>query len=185
MELFRIKPLKRVHQAFALLFVVPIVIIFEIFSLFSFNLKDFLIGQIIVISFVGLISLIFFAVRIFYPSYFVFTKEEVIKYHHRRIVFKIRKADILEIKFKEMSFVSWLFLIPEYISGQPLCEVLSFRFRVAEICSPNTYGECGTEISFLTEKEKEDGLREYCEFFTKREILRIVDYLAVPFSPLN
>lgn len=180
MKPIKIKPCKFIHLGLMIWSIVLFTIVFELLAIFlSKSTNDILIGNLIILVICIVILLGYIIVRIFYQSYILINDNEIIKYERNKIKFKIEIKDIIEFGCRKKTLRMYFLLPFSYIFGDPMCDILSIRFKQAEITSERVYSSHFV-LQTLTKEEKENGLKEYCECLTQKEINLICKRLNKP-----
>lgn len=179
MKELKIKPMKELQLGYALWIIGVFTILIEVMgAIFSRNWYEFLLGNVVLVGIVLLTFMVYFTIRIFYRSYFIFTENEVVKYKREKIVFKINREQIVGLKYRKRTFAMFLFTPLGYIFGDSMCGIVSIRYYSAEVESDRIF-ESGGKIEMLTEEEKLSGIKEYCEAFSKRDLKKITQMLNI------
>lgn len=182
MKTKKIKPSKTIHYGSLLYCCISFIVIFELMAIiacfYSLNpKKELIMFNIMIICIIVFCTLVCFCVRIFYNTFIEINEFEIVKYKHKKIIFKIAIQDIVELGYKKFSFKDFL-LMPINFDFITPCSILSIRYRQAEVEAKRIYESI--IITTVTEKEETEGIKDYCECLTKREIYYISKTLNIP-----
>ena len=182
MKNIRIKPRKFVHSLILIFYLMVIIPIFFIMGVvFSTDFQHFLMGMLTMLFFVIPAVLMYVFARLFYRTYYEISTHEIIKYKGKKIIFQISKADILLLAHKKTPWTLWLFF-PFVIflcmlteSTEEMSDALSIRYKTEEDDIWLKTDKIGT----LTKEEKQGGLKECADSFSRRQINKICAMLEM------
>ena len=120
--------------------------------------------------------------RLFYNSRFILDDEYLTKYKGNRVVFKIKRADVLKIRIKRARWYDFFAFLYDAIPSQ--CSLshgtnISFLFKSCEILESEK-----TEIPrhSIKNKYEDKDLQEYVEILSLREATTLCRRLRI-YSP--
>ena len=164
---------------YLIFWIIIVIILFEILgAIFSKNSNEFLMGNIVMLGFVSIGVFTYFSVRIFHRTYLIITKDEIVKFKRGKVIFKIKKDEIVELGYRKMSAFMFFLLPFWFFFGDPMCGVLSIRFYNAEVGRTRIFDSM-LKLHSLNEEENARGLKEYCECFTAKEVRLICQKLEL------
>ena len=179
-----VKPCKNVQLAWFIWYSVAVILVMEILGIiFSNNLHEFLMGNLVLLGFLFLGLVAYILIRLCYRTYYQVTAEGVKKYKGKKEVFCIKKEQILEIGYTTIPLIAILFF-PFYIFfDEPLSGIVSFRYDSCDLES-NQFYDSMVKLETLTQEEKAKGIKECCDYLTKREAKKIGEILGLPLKEI-
>lgn len=178
--------MKKQVQLFFLLFAVIVITILVLVAtaIFKKNWIEFLYVSLGVIGFDLICFLIYILVKIFYWRIVIVTDDEIIEYINKKVVFRIKKEQIVELLFYRMPVVGYILdaigiLIKGIMTGVgvgPGGDELSIRFYSAEV---ETQGIKLISQKMLVEEEGKL-LKEHTLHLSYKQIVLLSQKLNVP-----
>ena len=178
MKDLKMKPCKSVILNFVLLGAIVCLPVDILAFIIIIKDHDILNGILMICVFNGFLILIYVLSRLLYRSKLLITDEEIIKYRKGRIVFRIKKEQIEELGYRPMHKIMFFLSFFYWMFGDPMCGILSIRYKKAEVESVRIYSSLFI-IELLSEEEKDRGLKEYCECLTKKEAKLICEKMGI------
>ncbi len=178
----KIKPLKEQW----IMWVVTLIIAFVIITIVGIIISC-AVAEKIPWKYIGVVFAIYFAVvliiaiisRIAYRGALIVSENELIKIHGNKVQFRIKREDILFIGVRRTNiFTKLLILISSWI-GDLCTDMVSFRFKEAEIFEKRQFGKT-LSMSSLTEEDSLNGVKEFVECLTYRQARVISEMLKIP-----
>lgn len=184
MNELKIKPCKELQLNICLWGCLAFTIVFEIISIFSKDWCEFLMCNLVLLGILLVIFIIYVLARVCYRPYFVFTENEIAKYKKGQVEFKIKKKDLVQLRYRKCTFSMFLLApLGVFILNDFPCGILSIRYNEAEVEKERGFDGIG-KMYLLTEEEKASGLKEYCEAFSRRDIKKITKILGAEIKEL-
>ncbi len=178
----RIKPLGEQWTMFVITAILGMVLVIGIGIIVSVVRSDEIpwkwIGIVFAIysAFVVIIAIIS---RILYRGKLIVTENEIVKTHGKKVQFKIDREKLLYIGIRRTNIcVKLIILVGPWI-GDLCTDLVSFRFKEAEIFEMRRFGNT-LKMSSLTDEDEQEGIKEFVECLSYRQAKKISNILNVP-----
>lgn len=177
-----IKPYKDNYIAWIISFCVAYVMVCCIGVVISIIGDDIIPWAAILIGFViylAVVCLIAGIARLCYKGKLIVTEDEVIKFHGKKIQFRIKKKDIVSICIRKVNpFLKLLVVISGFI-GDICTDLIFFRFYDAEVYETRKF--CGVIVQNSLSGDDDQELKEFAESVTYNQAKKICQILDIPF----
>lgn len=181
----KIRPCKSIRTSYLFSWIISIFIVFEVSGiLLSKNLIEFWFGNLVMAGFIAAGVIVYFFTGLLYNSYFIFNENEIIKYKGKKVVFKVKIEQIVELGYRKANAMMHVLSPLWFLFGDPMCGVLSIRFFSAEIYNDRKYDSILKLVS-LKDQDVKGGLKEYCDCFTQKEVNKICQYLKLTYRNID
>ena len=127
---------------------------------------------------------IFLCVRLFYRRKYIVYKDRLVCDWRGKIVFDIKKKDIIAVGYRKATWKNIIFIPIYHLFTDPMTDVLSIRYKQADIEGKRIFNGI-KNFDTLTPVEKQEGLKEYVESFSRRDIKRICTFLNLNTTPVE
>lgn len=180
----KIKPCKTIHLGYLIWFISLVSLTLLICLPLSKTWMDVLWGSVTLISFMMIGVLVYIGTRLFYNTYLIVNEKGIEKYKGKKLLFRIPKENVVSLGHRKMSWFMALLVPIGFLCCDPLCNLLSFRYENANSHTERTFYS-NVILNTLSEKEKTDGINEYIEYLTLKEITKISSLLQIQIEKVN
>lgn len=177
-----IKPYKDNYFAWIsdlyVLFFIPVVVdtFVDIFTDINVEWKwyglAFILYSVIIFTIAGI-------ARFCYKGKLIVTEDEVIKFHGKKIQFRIKKKDIVSICIRKVNPVLKLLVVISGFIGDICTDLIFFRFYNAEVYETRKF--CGVIVQNSLSEGDDKELKEFAESVTFNQAKKICQILDIPF----
>ena len=129
--------------------------------------------------FLSIVIIVAVISRIIYRGVLVVNEDELIKLHGKKVQFRIKRENLLFIGIRRSNIFTKLIILISAWIGDLCTDMVSFRFKEAEIFEKRQFGKTLT-MSSLTEEDCLNGVKEFVECLTYRQARKISEMLKIP-----
>lgn len=177
-----IKPYKDNYLAWIISICVAYVMVCCIGVVISIIIDDVIPWVAILIGFIiclAVVCLIAGIARLCYKGKLIVTEDEIIKFHGKKIQFRIKKKDIVSICIRKVNPVLKLLVIISGFIGDICTDLIFFRFYNAEVYETRRF--CGVIVQNSLSEDDDKELKEFAESVTYNQAKKICQILDIPF----
>ena len=178
----KIKPLKAHWIMWVITLIIAFIFIVIICIIISCAVAEKIPWKYIGITFAIFLSIVIIVAvisRIIYRGVLVVNEDELIKLHGKKVQFRIKRENLLFIGIRRSNIFTKLIILISAWIGDLCTDMVSFRFKEAEIFEKRQFGKTLT-MSSLTEEDCLNGVKEFVECLTYRQARKISEMLKIP-----
>ncbi len=177
----KIKTLKEQWVMWSIAAILAFALVVVIGTIISAIVQDKIPWEYIGIAFsvyVAVVLIVALISRLLYRGKLIVTESEVIKLHGEEVQFRIRREDLLYIGIRRTNFFMKLLIILSPFIGDLCTDMVSFRFKEADICETRKFGQT-LIMSSLTEEDNSNNIKEFVECISYQQAKKISTMLQI------